>query len=88
MCAPSPRPPAEPLPACRLSSPRAPPSHLPTRAHLDPATYAHLATRQGASAFNQLVSFDTSSVTNMYAMFAVRTLAPTTPAEPLPVHAA
>jgi len=39
------------------------------------------STRQGAHVFNQLLSFDTSKVTNMYGMFAVRparalTLAP------------
>ena len=28
--------------------------------------------RQGASAFNQLVSFDTSKVTDMHGMFSVR----------------
>ena len=45
--------------------------------HLDPALYAHLATRQAAEVFNQLLSLDTSSVTDMNTMFAVRTLAPT-----------
>ena len=37
-----------------------------------PASYALLSTRQGASKFNQPVSFPTSSVTNIRGMFAVR----------------
>jgi len=41
-------------------------------APLPPASHALPSTRQGASAFNQPLSFDTSSVTNMYQMFNVR----------------
>jgi hypothetical protein len=37
-----------------------------------PASPALPSTRQGASAFNQPLSFDTSSVTNMGDMFYVR----------------
>ena len=44
-------------------------SHIP---HLAPASHALLSTRQFAYAFNQPLSFDTSSVTNMNSMFAVR----------------
>ena len=40
--------------------------------HVCPPTYAPLSTRQHARAFNQPLSFDTSSVTNMGSMFAVR----------------
>ena len=39
---------------------------------MPPASYALLATRQKASAFNQPLSFNTSSVTTMHAMFLVR----------------
>mgnify|MGYP004176786809 CR=1 FL=1 len=41
-----------------------------------PASHARLSTRQGASAFNQPLSFDTSSVTTMNGMFYVRSAAP------------
>ena len=41
-------------------------------ARLPPSQHASLWTRQGASAFNQPLTFDTSSVTSMYQMFAVR----------------
>ena len=37
-----------------------------------PASHARLSNRQGASAFNQPLSFDTSKLTNMNSMFAVR----------------
>ena len=37
-----------------------------------PASYALVSTRQYASAFNQPLSFDTSSVTDMPYMFQVR----------------
>ena len=56
-----------------------------------PASYALLLTRQGASAFNQPLSLDTSSVTAMDGMFYVRSaraLAPSLRSGPLPVHAA
>ena len=39
---------------------------------LRPAWYAFLSTRQSASAFNQSLSLDTSSVTDMQGMFHVR----------------
>ena len=41
-------------------------------ARLPPSQHASLCTRQGASAFNQPLTFDTSSVTSMRYMFAVR----------------
>jgi surface protein len=47
------------------------PSRLPVHTPR-PASRALLSTRQGASAFNQLVSFDTSKVTDMHGMFSVR----------------
>ena len=37
-----------------------------------PSCYACFSTRQSASAFNQPLSFDTSSVTTMQSMFSVR----------------
>ena len=37
------------------------------------------STRQGASVFNQPLSFDTSKVTDMYAMLAVRSARALTP---------
>ena len=60
---------------CRRSTPP-PASRLPPRS----ALYALLSTRQSALAFNQPLSFDTSSVTDMRYMFHVRSahaLAPT-----------
>ena len=56
-----------------------------------PVPHARLFTRQGASAFNQPLSFDTSKVTTMYAMFYVRSaraLPPPALSRALPVHAA
>ena len=47
-----------------------------------PVSHARLSTRQGATVFNQPLSFDTSKVTNMHDMFSVRSaraLAPTQP---------
>ena len=44
-----------------------------------PASHARLSTRQGAWAFNQPLSFDTSNVTNMGYMFAVRSARALTP---------
>ena len=67
---------------------------MPSRPRPTPrsASYALLSTRQGASAFNQPLSFDTSSVTTMHRMFAVRSahaLAPQhSQPDPLAVHAA
>ena len=55
-----------------------------------PTLHARLSTRQGASAFNQPLSFDTSKVTTMSYMFYVRSaraLAPTALSRALPVHA-
>ena len=48
------------------------PSRLPARTSLAPASHALPSTRQYASAFNQPLSFDTSSVTDMRYMFFVR----------------
>ena len=57
-----------------------------------PASHALLSTRQVASAFNQPLSFDTSSVATMYRMFLVRSAHTSAPQPsqpgPLPVHAA
>ena len=39
---------------------------------MSPASHAPLCTRQGAYAFNQPLTFDTSSVTDMQYMFSVR----------------
>ena len=57
--------------ACRLcvSATHRPPA---SRAVPFPASHARLSTRQGATAFNQLLSFDTSKVTTMVSMFYVR----------------
>ena len=55
-----------------------------------PASHARLSTRQKASAFNQPLSFDTSKVTTMLSMFAVRSaraLAPPALSRAHPVHA-
>jgi hypothetical protein len=57
--------------ACRRC--RLVPSLPPPGSHLSPpASHALPSTRQGASAFNQPLSFDTSSVTDMGYMFDVR----------------
>eukprot|EP00964_Phaeocystis_antarctica_P133609 scaffold97822_cov51-Phaeocystis_antarctica.AAC.1 len=55
-----------PLVRCRRPTPSA------FRAAPRPASYALLSTRQEASAFNQPLSFDTSSLTTMSYMFYVR----------------
>jgi len=57
--------------ACRLRRHRLTPSRLPART-TPRIPCPSLSTRQGASAFNQPLSFDTSKVTTMEAMFAVR----------------
>ena len=79
MCVPSPRPPAEsPLPCNAAFAPN--PAHRPLSPpvqQLTLASYAHLATRQDADAFNQPLGFDTSKVTSTFRMFSVRALAPT-----------
>ena len=51
------------------TTPPHPPACLPA---CRPSSYASLSTRQSASAFNQPLSFDTSSVTDMEWMFHVR----------------
>ena len=56
------------------------PSRLP--ASMPPAPCARLMTRQRAKAFNELLSFDTSSVTDMKQMFYVRSA----PAPPPATH--
>ena len=72
----------KPFPATQLS-PSPPRTALsPPVQQLTLASYAPLATRQDAYAFNQPLSFDTSSVTRMWYLFDVRTLAPTTTREP------
>ena len=63
-------------------APSPPPTALsPPVTYLPPASYAHTLRRQYAYAFNQPLTLDTSKVTTMEAMFEVRTLAPTSPAE-------
>ena len=65
--------------ACRLHRRHPTPSRLPGRTS-SRTLHARLSTRQGASVFNQPLSFDTSKVTNMGNMFYVRSaraLAPT-----------
>jgi len=57
--------------ACRLRRRRLTPSRLPAR-NLAPHRMPLPSTRQYAKAFNQPLSFDTSSVTDMNRMFAVR----------------
>ena len=54
--------------SCAAATPRRPAFRLTPR----PASYALLPTWQSATAFNQPLNFDTSSVTNMEGMFRVR----------------
>ena len=74
--------------------PAPPPPHglPPPGAHLAAASHTLLLTRQGASAFNQPLSWDTSKVTNMGYMFHVRSARALAPKLALrrafPVHAA
>ena len=70
--APALRPTSSQALACTLHAP--PPLHRPALSRPTPrqASHASLSTRQGASAFNQPLSFDTSEVTSMGAMFSVR----------------
>ena len=56
--------------ACAATTPWPPASRTASR----PTVYALRSTRQRQSAFNQPLSFDTSSVTAMDAMFQVRTV--------------
>ena len=61
--------------AATHATPSRPPGPIPL-----PASHARLSTRQGVAKFNHPLSFDTSSVTNMYRMLNVRStraLAPT-----------
>ena len=55
--------------ACAATATPRPPATRPARR---PSSYASLSARQGASSFNQPLSFDTSSVTSMRFMFGVR----------------
>ena len=74
---------------CRLRAP--PPPHTPARRTSPRASYALLSIRQGASAFNQPLSFVTSKVTHMNNMFEVRSaraLALSLESGPPPVHSA
>ena len=63
--------PVETLHACCLRH-RHPTLSPASRLAPRPALDAPLSTRQSASSFNQPLSLDTSSVTTMYVMFAVR----------------
>ena len=63
--------------ACAVIAPR--PHASPARISR-PASHALLSTRQAAWAFNQPLSWDTSSVTNMYQMFRVHTARALSPA--------
>ena len=56
-------------PPCEATAAPRPPAAWPA---CYSSSYASLSTRQDTTAFNQPLSFDTSSVTNMYAMFKVR----------------
>ena len=60
--------------APRALAPAPPGLHTPP-----PSSHALLSTRQGAAAFNQPVSFDTSRVMTMSYMFLVRSAARTLP---------
>ena len=79
-----------PSPCTPLGPP--PPHALPLpRPTPRPASHALLSTRQGASAFNQPLSFDTSKVTDMSRMFWVRyarALCPSLESSPPRAHAA
>ena len=75
---------------CTLRAPRSPAaSCLPARTS-SRTVCPSFASRQGASAFNQPLSFDTSGVTYMYAMFYVRSSPCPAPnlQSSLPPHAA
>ena len=77
MCAPRvpcARSPVGSSPARCLRRRRLIPSRLPAR--MLPTLYVLSSTRQGASVFNQPLTFDTSSVTNMSDMFRVRSGVP------------
>ena len=67
------------------------PSRLPGRTS-SRITCPRLSTRQGAKAFNQALSFDTSKVTDMSQMFSVRSAHALSPqsleSDPLFVHVA
>ena len=59
-------------PFCTPLALRPPPDALSSITHMSPSSYASLFTRQFASSFNQSLSLDTSSVTDMRWMFWVR----------------
>jgi surface protein len=58
--------------ACRLRHLTPHTLSPPSRPAPRPASHALLSTRQGNTAFNQPLSWDTSKVTNMERMFYVR----------------
>ena len=59
-------------PGCTLLAPPPPTALPPPGPACRPSSYASLSTRQRAGLFNQLLSWDTSSVTTMIRMFEVR----------------
>ena len=67
----SPPQPSQPGPLA-VHAARALPPATPSSPDLKPHPTTLLSTRQFARAFNQLLSFDTSSVTDMSLMFYVR----------------
>ena len=70
------QPPVGPCP-CTLLAPPSPHAPLPSPClHLAPPHIAAVSTRQAASAFNQPLGLDTSSVIDMSGMFSVRTRVP------------
>ena len=88
------RPASRPWSICSTCAPRVPRPHSlatlpPLGRHQTPPRIvcALISTRQGASSFNQPLSFDTSSVTDMTSMFYVRSaraLPPSLQSEPSP----
>ena len=70
--------------ACAADSPYTLCATSPCATRVVPLSDAPFWTRQGAGAFNQPLSFDTSSVTTMYAMFRVRFRLRLLPPGPLP----
>ena len=61
-------------PSCTPHAPPPPPRRPPASQSAPHPSYASHFSRQYASAFNQPLSLDTSGVTDMYNMFAVRSL--------------
>ena len=77
-----PSPSLQPSPSLHAANTAAaqPPPSLPSRPAHSSASYARpLATRQGASAFNQPLNLDTSNVVNMNRMFKVCAPSPRPP---------